>query len=505
MAPYLMGVDLGTSACKTVIFTLEGEKVSETLKEYPVYHPQPRWAEQKPSEWWHVAAETIRESLKKAAIKGDEIAGLAVDSQREAVVPIGKNGEELYNSIIWLDNRTGPQTEEIRQLISQKKVLSITGVSIHPIFSASKILWLKENVPQVFHKTVCLLCAKDYVIFKLTGEKVTDYSMASRTMLFNIKDKTWSDEICSAIGIPAEKLPPAEESSAVVGEVSFEASKETLLPKGLPVVNGGGDRPCECLGGGVTQHGMVNVGTGTGSVMEVPLREPVFDSAGRVNCCCHVIPDTWEYEAVIATTGASLRWFRDVFGYEEKAEAQQGLRDPYDILTEKAAKISPGSDGLFFYPYLAGAFLPKFNEKARGVYFGISLSHDKGHFVRAILEGIAFQYLETFGLLKELGVDVEEASMVGGETKSDLWNQIKADVSGKPIRIPEVDDAAALGAALLAGVGTGQYSNLRKAAGEVVKTRKVYAPNQVNQKVYYEIYRNYRKVYSFIERGYEIW
>ena len=505
MAQYVIGVDLGTSACKTVVFSLEGEKVSEDQQEYAVYHPQPRWAEQKPVEWWNAAVKTIRQSLERAEIDGSEIAGLSVDSQREAVVPIGKRGEELYNSIIWLDNRTGPQAEEIGLLISEEEVLSVTGVTIDPIFSASKILWLKENVPEVFTDTVCYLCAKDYIIYKLTGEMVTDYSMASRTMLFDITKRIWSKEICSTLGIPVEKLPPAKESSAVVGEVSAKASKETLLPKGLSVVNGGGDRPCECLGAGVTQPGPVNIGTGTGSVVEVPLSQPAIDMEGRINCCCHVIPDTWEYEAIITTTGASLRWFRDAFGQDEKAEARKTGRDPYDLLTEKASITHLGSDGLFFFPYLTGAFWPKFNEKARGVFFGINLSHRKGHFVRAILEGVGFQYLETFGLLGDLNVAVEDVSMVGGETRSALWNQIKADIFGRDITIPKVDDAAALGAALLAGTGTGHYSSVREAAKDAVKTEKVFHPNSKNQKIYSKIYQDYRKVYSQIEKAFEIY
>jgi len=504
MTLYLIGVDLGTSACKTVVFTMEGRKVSEAQREYPVYHLKPRWAEQKPLDWWNAAAETLRESLKKAKVIEDEIAGLSVDSQREAVVPIGKKGEELYNSIIWLDNRTGPQVEEIKKLISEERVLSITGISIDPIFSASKILWLKENVPRVYEDTECLLCAKDYIIYKLSGAMVTDYSMASRTLLFDIRKRKWSENVCSTIGIPVEKLPPAKESLAVVGEVSHQASEITLLPKGLPIVNGGGDRPCECLGAGVTNPGPVNIGTGTGSVVEVPLSEPAIDIEGRLHCCCHVIPDTWEYEAIITTTGASLRWFRDTLGIEEKIEARKAGQDPYDLLTEKATKVPAGSDGLFFYPYLTGAFSPKFNEKARGVYFGITLSHTKGHFVRAILEGVAFQYLETFGLLKELGVKVREVSMVGGETKSDLWNQIKADIFGRSIRLPGVEDAAALGAALLAGTGVGHYTSLRKAAEDAVRIERVYTPNPKAQRMYRKVYGHYRRAYSFIENAYEI-
>jgi len=503
MTMYLIGVDLGTSACKTVIFSLEGKKISEALKEYPVYHPKPTWAEQKPREWWEAAAETIKESVRKAGIRSEEIVGLSVDSQREAVVPIGENGEELYNSIIWLDGRTRPQTEEIRKAINEEEVLSITGAGINPVFSASKILWLKENRPEVFEKTQVFLCAKDYIVYKLTGQPATDYSMASRTLLFDVRRREWSEKICSVIDIPIDKLPPAKESTAIIGEVSREASEKTLLPKGLPVVNGGGDRPCECLGAGVTQEGQVNIGTGTGTAVEVPLSMPKIDEKARIPCCCHVIPDTWEYEAIIATTGASLRWFRDQFGKEEKMEAERTGGSPYDLLVEKAASVKPGSDGLLFYPYLTGAFSPKFNEKVRGVFFGVSLSHTKAHFIRAILEGVAFQYLETFGILDDLGVKIEVASMVGGETKSEVWNQIKADIVGIEIRIPEVDDAAALGAALLAGTGVGEYSSLQKAAEETVRMRRTYRPNMENRRLYLEAYRRYGETYNFIEKAYE--
>ncbi|MEM3648639.1 MAG: FGGY family carbohydrate kinase, partial [Thermoproteota archaeon] len=259
-APYIVGIDLGTSACKTVVFTLDGRKVSSASREYPVLQPQPRWAEQNPLDWWKATVETIRESLRKADADSGGIVGLAVDSQREVVVPVGENGEVLYNGIIWLDRRTEMQTDSMRSLLDEGRVLRATGVGINQVFSASKILWLKENFPKVFSRTRVFLCAKDFIIYRLTGEKVTDYSMASRTMLFDIRRKKWSAEICSALGIPVDKLPPPKESSIIVGEVSPQASAETSLPRGLPVVNGGGDRPCECLGAGVVKEGSVNIG-----------------------------------------------------------------------------------------------------------------------------------------------------------------------------------------------------------------------------------------------------
>ncbi|MGQ9596912.1 MAG: xylulokinase, partial [Thermoproteota archaeon] len=413
-APYIMGIDLGTSSCKTIIFTLDGKKVSSASKEYPIIHPQPEWAEQSPLDWWKAVAETVRKTLIKGSINSSDIIGLAIASQREAVVPI-RGKDVLHNAIIWLDNRTFPQTELMRRLLDQEEVLSITGVGINPIFSASKILWLKENAPNAFREAECFLFAKDFIIFKLTGERVTDYSMASRTMLFDIRKKVWSNKICSTLDVPMDKLPSVKEPYAVIGEVSSQASSETSLPRGLPVVNGGGDRPCECLGAGVIHEGTVNIGTGTGSTFEAPLREPRPDLKGRVNCCCHVIPNSWEYEISISATGAALRWFRDVFGYEEVMEARKRGKDPYDLLIEAASKINQGADGLLFYPYLTGAFLKGKDSRTRTIFYGITLSHLKGHFVRAILEGVAFQYLRVFELLKELNLNIVDVSMVGGE------------------------------------------------------------------------------------------
>jgi len=501
-APYILGIDLGTSACKTILFDLEGRRIASSSREYPIIQPQPRWAEQNPLEWWKAVVETIRKILEKD-IEGNQIAGLAVASQREAVVPLGENGEVLYNGIIWLDRRTESQTERIRSLLDESMVRHVTGVGINPVFSASKILWLKENFPKVFYKTKVFLSAKDFIIYKLTGEKVTDYSMASRTMLFDIRRKTWSTEICSALDIPLDKLPLPRESSIVVGEVSSQASGETLLPRGLPVVNGGGDRPCECLGAGVIKEGEANIGTGTGSTFEAPLGKPKPDLKGRINCCCHVIPDAWEYEASISTTGGALRWFKDVFGEKEVDEARKTGRDPYDLIIQTAAEINPGADGLFFYPYLAGAFPPRGDSRARAVFFGISLFHSKGHFARAILEGVAFQYLFMLELLRELGVSIAEISMVGGETKSDFWNQLKADVTGIRIRVPEVEDAAAMGAALLAGIGTGQYASVHKAVESTVRTRKVYVPNAEKHSSYLKLYEKYEALYALISKGYD--
>ena len=499
---YLLGVDSGTTACKSILFSADGHLIAEASVEFSIYHPKPMWAEQDPDWWWNAVITTIKEVLKKAKISKKEIVGIGIDSQREAVVPLDGEGRKLANSIIWLDKRTLPQVEKIRAIIPLDKVIETTGIPIDHMFSAAKILWIKDENPQIFKRAKKFLCAKDYIVYRLTGEIVTDPSMASRTMLFDVNKRKWADDICDALGIPMEVLPDVKGSWEVVGEVTSRAAKLTGLAKGLPVVGGGGDRPCEALGAGVIEPSYVNIGTGTGTALTTPLTEPNVDKNGRIGCCCHVVPDTWEYEIGIMTTGASLRWFRDNFGYEYIEKSKKTGVNPYVYLDKSAEKISPGCDNLFYYPYLMGALAPKFNDIAKGVFFGFTLSNTKAHFVRAVLEGVAFQYRETLDLLKGLGVNIREASMVGGETKSDLWNQIKADVTGKLIRIPEVVDAATLGSAILAGMGVGLYKDIKNAVERTVRFKKIYEPRQ--HKRYTKLYEKYKNVYKFIEAAYEV-
>lgn len=504
MTQYLLGIDCGTTACKSVLFDINGRRIAMEMSEYKIFHAQPTWAEQDPDWWWNAVIKTVRNLIKKVRITGKSIIGIGVDSQREAVIPLNAHGEKLMNSIIWLDKRTIPIAEEMKKILSPEEVIEKTGVPIDYFFSAAKILWIKKEKPQIFEKIKHLIFPKDYIEYKLTGTLTTDYSMASRTMLFDIKKRTWNEEICENLGIPIEILPEVKGSWEVIGEVTEEAAKKTGLAKNTPVVSGGGDRPCEALGAGAVIPGSINIGTGTATVIEVPLTKPSPDRKGRVDCCYHVVPDTWEYEVVIMTTGASLRWFRDIFGYEEIKKAQRTGKDPYIYFDELAEKINEGSDMLFYYPYLMGAKSPKFNELARAVFFGFTLGHNKAHFIRAILEAIAFQYIETLNILIELGVNIKEISMVGGETKSSLWNQIKADVIGMPIKIPEASDvSAALGSAILAGVGSGIYKNVHEGVEKCIRSVKIYNPRVNIHEKYVEIYEKYKKVYDILSPAYK--
>jgi len=504
LTDYLLGIDIGTTACKTVLFDTRGRSIARASKEYPVHYPKPTWAEQDADWWWNAAKATVKEVLKKARKPARRVVGIGVDSQREAVVPLDAQGRKLANSLIWQDRRTIPQAEKMAKLLHSGMVIRTTGVPIDYLYSAAKILWMKEERPNIFRKTKGFLFAKDYIVYQLTGEKATDYSLASRTMLFDIEKKKWSEEICDILGISIALLPPPVESSKVAGEVSSKASRTTGLERGTPVVSGGGDRPCEAIGGGVAEPGYVNIGTGTATAMTTPLLKPKVDMKGRIDCCCHVVPGMWEYEIAILTTGASLRWFRDNFGYEETGKSRMTGVDPYVYLDALAEKVEAGSGGLFYYPYPMGAKSPKFNTIARAVFFGITLIHTKAHFVRSILEGIAFQYAETVELIEEFGVEVKEASIVGGEARSRLWNQIKADALARPIKQPEVEDAAALGSAILSSLGAGVYDTVKTAVKSMVRIRRTYRPREKEKRIYSSLCEKYKKVYEKFEDGYKI-
>jgi len=504
LTDYLLGIDIGTTACKTVLFDTRGRSIARASKEYPVHYTRPTWAEQDADWWWNAVKATLKKVLRKAREPADRVVGVGVDSQREAAVPLDAQGRKLANSLIWLDRRTIPQAEKMAKLLSSAKVIKTTGLPIDYLYSAAKILWMKEERSNIFRKTKCFLFAKDYIIYQLTGEKATDYSLASRTMLFDIEKRKWCEEICDTLGISVALLPSPVESSKVVGEVSSKASMVTGLKSGTPVVSGGGDRPCEAIGGGVAEPGYVNIGTGTATVMTTPLLKPKVDMEGRIDCCCHVIPGMWEYEIPILTTGASLRWFRDNFGYEEIEKSEKTGVDAYVYFDALAEKVEAGSEGLFYYPYPMGAKSPKFNTIARAVFFGVTLIHTKAHFVRSILEGIAFQYAETVELIEELGIRVKEASIVGGEARSGLWNQIKADSLGRPIKQPEVEDAAALGSAILSSIGAGVYDTVEKAIKNMVRIRRTYRPRGKEKRIYFYLYEKYKKVYEEFEDAYKI-
>ncbi|MCS7105171.1 MAG: xylulokinase [Thermofilaceae archaeon] len=501
-SPLILGIDIGTGGCKVVAYNLQGVQVASAFREYKVIHPRVGWAEQNPEDWWRAAAEAIREVTSR--LDPSSVEAIGVTSQREAFASLGKNEEVLYNAIIWLDSRASRQEDWVKQRLGARRVLEITGLPVDQMFSAVKLLWLKEEAPSIFSRINKILFAKDYISFKLTGNMSTDYSMASRTMLLDINKLEWSKEMCEELQIPYDILPPLRGSWEVVGEVSSRVAELTGLKKGTQVVAGGGDRPCEALGAGAIDEGEVNAGTGTGTCFEAPLSEPRPDYKLRVDTCVHVIPHRWEYEIVINATGESLRWFRDNLGWWEVEEAKKRGVSPYDVFMEEAKDIPAGSEGLLYFPYLWGVKTPFFNPKAKGVFIGFTHAHTRKHFVRAILEGVAYHYKGAIELLSELGVNVRRFTMTGGEVRGELWNQIKAAMLGINILIPRETDAASLGAAILAALGTRHYATVREAVQAMVHVARVVEPDSELFSSYTRLYEIYRATYYALEKAYDL-
>ncbi len=497
---YLVAIDAGTIGCRTIIFDEEGKEISRAYEEYSSIYPQPTWVEQRADDWWRATCSTLKRALSQAQIRVDRIAGVSVTNQRETIVPVDENGTPLRNAIVWQDRRTIKECQKIKEKIGDKKIYEITGLTIDPYFSAPKILWIKENEPEIFRKTYKFMLVHDYILMKLTGEFVTDWSNASRTMLFDINSFSWSKEVCDSLEIPLEKLPRAEPPAKKIGEVTVKADEETGLKAGIPVITGGGDQQCGAVGIGVVKEGRIKATTGTGTFILAYSERPIWDEKRRVLCSCHADPRKWVIEASIFTTGAVYRWFRDQLGHTEKALAEILGEDPYNILNREAESSPPGSGGILVLPHFVGAGAPYWNPNSRGVIFGLALGHTRGHLIRAIMEGVCFEIRKNIEIIKEMGIRVNEMRITGGATRSNLWNQIQADVYNLPVVIGVAEEATALGAAILAGVGAGVYKSVSDAAEKVVHIKEKIKPDPKKRKLYDKLYELHLELYEALNK-----
>lgn len=494
----LLGIDLGTSGCTALGITLDGRLAVRADGSYPLLSPKPGWAEQRAADWWEAIVTAVRDCVDQLDPTRQQIAGIGIDSHLEAFVPVDDTGEALANGLLWIDQRTVPQADQIKKLLPERWVIETTGVPINHVNPAAKILWLKQNMPQSYDDAVVMLSPKDYAVFRMTGQAWTDYSIASKTMLFGLAEEDWCAEICNEIGVDMSKLPPVQGAWQIAGCTSSEFETLTGLKAGSPVATGGGDDHCQALGGGAVEPGSVNIGSGTGSAWKALISEPRPDLHGRVECHQHILPHTWIYWTGINATGYSVKWFIDNFGL------RSADRDGFAAFETLAGEVEPGSEGLFFYPHLWGARAPRFNPEAAGVFFGITRAHGTAHFCRAILEGVAYQYLAILEILADLGVEPSRLTLVGGETHNALWNQIKADVVGQEILVPEIQDGSPLGAAMLAGLAVEAYTDADDAVGRVIRWKHCVKPREEHTRRYCELYDKYSAVYDMIEPAYQV-
>ena len=500
MPKYVAALDIGTTGTRTIIFDLKGKEIARSYEEWNSMYPTPVMVEQNAESWWSAVKKTIDEALRISKVKPEDIISVACTNQRETIVPVDKDGNSLYNAIVWQDRRSTEECDWIKENIGADKIYNATGLTVDPYFSGSKILWFKNHKPDIYAKTHKFLLVHDYIVHKLTGKFVTDYSNASRTMLFDIKNLKWSDEIAGAMGLDLDKMPEAMPSGKEVGNVQCAGTGFSSKTK---VITGGGDQQCAAVGVGVVKPGRMKCTTGTGSFILSYLDEPTFDSEKRVLCSCHAVPGKWIQEASIFTTGAVLRWVRDNFGAAEKLDAyMQQMRgktvDPYDLMTDMAAQSGVGANGLLLIPHFIGAGAPHWNPNARGTIFGLALGHTTADIYRAVLEGVAMEVKKSVNVFASLGSTPAEMRITGGGSRSSLWNQIMADVLGIKCGRGELEESTAVGAAILATYGAGEFSDIAKAADEMANITQVWKPIPENTDKYAKLFKVAENLYANI-------
>jgi len=489
---YVAALDLGTTGCRTYIYDVAGTIIASDYQEWNSFYPTPNSVEQDANTWWASLKTTIDAAVKKSGIDKTQIVSLSVTNQRETIVPVDKEGNPLYNALVWQDRRTTDQVEFIKEKVGIDKIYESTGLTIDPYFSATKILWFKDNKPEIYNRTHKFLLVSDFIIHKLTGQFCTDFSNASRTMLFDINNLRYSDEIASELGIDLEKMPDAIESGVDIGEI---ISDETGFDKKTLVITGAGDQQSAALGVGVVSPGEIKCTTGTGSFILAYLQEPKFDPNKRVLCSCHAVPGAWVQEASIFSSGSAFRWFRDEIGQVECMQAEEG-QDPYDLMTKEAEKSPLGARGLLLIPHMVGAGAPHWNPYAKGILFGLSLGHERRDLYRAVLEGVVFEVRKNIEVFKELGITPKELKLTGGGSRSDLWNQIMADVLGITCVRNIIEEATSLGAAILAASGAGIFPDIAKAAENLCKVDKKWVPDTKRHETYEKLYNFSSELYS---------
>lgn len=499
----LLGIDIGTSGTKTVLFDELGNAVASALKEYPLYQPEMGWAEQDPEDWWQAAARGIREVIAKSGVKASDIRGIGLSGQMHGLVLLDGDNRVLRRSIIWCDQRSTAECEQITSLIGPERLIEITANPALTGFTASKLMWVRNNEPGTFEKIKKILLPKDYVRFRLTGEFATEVSDASGMQLMDIPGRRWSGEVLSKLGIERSQLAELYESQEVSGKVSRSAALETGLKEGAPVVGGAGDQAAGAVGNGIVRPGVVSSAIGTSGVVFAFLDRISIDPKGRVHTFCHAVPDTWHVMGVTQGAGLSLKWFRDNFCTEEKSTAELMNIDPYVLMDREAEQVRPGSNGLLYLPYLMGERTPHLDPYARGVFFGLSAKHDKRDMIRAIMEGVIYSLRDCLEIIRGMGVHISEIRASGGGGKSGLWRRMQADVFGTGITTVQSGEGPALGAALLAGAGTGVYKNVAEACDAAIKVRNVELPDMGLYGKYSEFYSLYGQLYRSLKKDYK--
>ncbi|MCC2668717.1 MAG: xylulokinase [Armatimonadetes bacterium] len=495
----LLGIDIGTSGTKTLLIDDAGVALASAVHEYPLSTPRPGWAEQDPRHWWEATQITIRAVLQKAGVSGDTITGIGLSGQMHGSVFLDDRNEVIRPALLWCDQRTVDQCAWITETVGAERVVELTSNPVLTGFTAPKVIWLRDHEPENYARVRKVLLPKDYIRYKLTGAFATEVSDASGTSMFHVRERRWAHELLDAIEIPREWMPECFESYLPSAHVSAEAAAATGLKAGTPVVGGGGDQAAGAVGNGIVERGIISSTVGTSGVVFAFSDEPAVDPQLRLHTFCHAVPGKWHQMGVMLSAGGSLRWYRDVMAGAECHVARAMGVDPYQLIAEEARNAPVGCEGLLFLPYLTGERTPYPDPNARGVFFGLTLRHDRPHLARAVLEGVAYGLRDSFEILDEMHVPVNQVRASGGGARSLLWRQIQADVTGREHVTINVDEGPAFGVALLAGVGTGVWGSVAEACRATIEVVENCPTINQNAEIYNRYYPIYRGLYRSLK------
>jgi xylulokinase len=487
---YFLGIDTSTTSSKALLIDEGGQVIAVASSPHSLQSPRPLWSEQSPLEWWESVSASIRSVLERAGVGGEQVAAVGLTGQMHGLVLLDESGYVLRPAILWNDQRTQSQCDEIHQIIGKEKFIQITGNVALTGFTAPKILWVKENEQDVYAKAAHVLLPKDYIRFKLTGEYAMDKADGAGTVLFDLKSRDWSDEVLSALDIPRAWMPQTFEGPEFTGTIIEEAASLTGLKVGTPVAAGGGDQAAQAVGVGAVEPGIVGLTVGTSGVVFATTPSALIEPEGRLHAFCHAVPGMWHFMGVMLSAAGSLQWYRDTLAPHMS----------FDDLLKEAEAIPASSDGLQFLPYLSGERTPYPDPLARGAFIGLTLRHSRAHMTRAVLEGVAFGLKDSFTLIQNAGLgEITQVRASGGGTKGALWREILASVLDAELVTVNTTEGAAYGAALLAGVGAGAWNDVHSACKSSVKITGSTQLDVSQMESYRKAYSLYRELYPALK------
>lgn len=496
-----LGIDVGTGGTRALVIDVSGKVIASGSEEHEAFaSPRPGWAEQDPRDWWRACGLAVRKALQSSNLRADQIECVGFSGQMHGAVLLDSGDEVVRKAIIWCDQRSEAQSNELSELFGRDNLIRLTCNPPLTNFTLTKLLWVRESEPKLWARVAHVMLPKDYVRLRLTGERAIDVADASGTLLLDVAKRRWSSEVLSKSGVDKKLLPALYESPQVCGKVSAAGAEATGLREGTPVVAGAGDQAAGAVGMGITRAGAVSATIGTSGVVFAATDRPALDPQGRLHTFCHAIPERWHVMGVTQAAGLSLRWLRDRFAVACPVPANAG-RDPYDLLAEEARSAPAGSEGAFWLPYLMGERTPHLDPNARAALVGLTASHTRGHLVRAVMEGVAYSLKDTFTIFDEMKIPVTSIRLGGGGARSPLWRQIQADVYDHEVEIVAAEEGAAYGAAILAGVGAGGWKSVDEACDGVVRVASRVAPNLEDSRTMQSAYRTYRNIYPALRKA----